>query len=885
MHRIGNERCGDKRYNGLMRIRLQRLSRHIQPVIDHALLGIAGLFGLALRAWKRFNDLDIPLSPLQWILLFYLAFGLAYATATPVFEAHDELWHFGFVQHLRETGELPIQIFDGRDTIFAQHGSQPPLYYALMAALTSPLNIDDVDEYRRLNPHVALNQPGSFGNKNLIIHDESHSLWRGTGLAVLVVRAAGLAMGAGVIALVYRISAYVAPQRPTVAFVAAALTGLNPMFIFVCASVNNDALSMLINAGVILLLQRLLRDGFRTRTSVAIGLLFALGCITKLTSLVLLPVLIGVALFAFYRARDRRAVFVFLLALVVSWLVIAGWWYLRNWQLYQEPFGMLTMANIAGPRGMTFSAIGLFDEFQQFRMSYWGVFGALNIQFTAVFYLLLDLALFFSAIGCAFLILQLLAISDFAYARYELTHILTLLGTVVILVAGVIYWNTLTRAANGRVLFPLIAAISPILALGLVESVWWIVFSLRPPNLEFVRAGDAVPKELLHETMLWQLRLLGIVAILAPFTVIAAQYQKPQPLTAVPDRALPVYAKYDDVALVAYERINRRYSPGDRVRVKLYWHVLEQSTRDKSVLLSLVDDKNQEIGHYASYPGAGKLQTSRWEAGAIYADEYLISIHTGASGRYPFDLQVEWADLKEAGSVLATNAEEQSIEPVLLDIGAVVSLRLQPTLSGYSVIPEDQQPNFDETIRLLQYLFDPELNELILNWQAEGTPAEDFTVFVHVLDEDGAIIAQADAAPRLPTGYWRWGESYSTYHLFDSDLPLLEHTVLIGWYVNDGVSYPKTEYRFDTEEGEEFRDAFVLPWEIHLENLRLTEEAAAAETSDAPESALAEATSIATESPPESSEFQVSPVAGKTAKARCRRLGPWDCPFRPARQH
>ncbi len=846
-----------------MRNRLQELTRYFQPVVDYAQLGVTELLRLALRAWKRFNDLDIPLSPLQWILLFYLAFGLAYATASPAFEAHDELWHFGFVQHLRETGELPIQIFDGRDAIYAQHGSQPPLYYAMMALLSSPFTIDDVDEYRRLNPHVALHQPASFGNKNLIIHDESHSLWRGTGLAVLIVRAAGLAMGAGVIALVYRISTYVAPQRPTVAFVAAALTGLNPMFIFVCASVNNDALSILINAGIVLLLQRLLRDGFRAGTSLAIGLLFALSCVTKLSALVLLPVLVGVAIFAFYRKRDSRGILVYLLSLLVLWLVIAGWWYLRNWQLYHEPFGMLTMANIAGPRGMTFSALGLFDEFQQFRMSYWGVFGALNIQFTSIFYLLLDLMLFFSVIGCAFLILQLLAISDFAYARYELTHILTLLGTVVLLIAGVIYWNTLTRSSNGRVLFPLIAAISPLLAVGLVESVWWIVFSLRPPNLEFVRAGDAVPKELLHETMLWQLRLLGIVAILAPFTVIAGQYQQPQPAAAVPATALPVYAQYDDVALIAYERINRRYSPGDKVRVKLYWQVLDQSTRDKSILLSLVDDKNQEIGHYVTYPGAGKLRTSRWESGAIYADEYLISIHTGASGRYPFDLRVEWADLAEAGSVRATNAEGESIAPVLLDIGAVVSLRVEPTLSGYNQIPEDQQPNFDESIRLLQYFFDPEFNELILNWRAEGTPAEDYTVFVHVLDQDGAIIAQADASPRLPTGYWRWGESYSTYHLFDTDLPLLEHTVLIGWYLNDGLSYPKTEYRFETEEGEEFRDAFTLPWDIHLENLRLTEEADATETSESAESTPSEATSTTTESAPESSDLHGAPTAGE----------------------
>lgn len=845
-----------------MRVRLQELLRLYLPLKDQALLGIAGLIRLLSGTWKWFNGLDIPLSPLQWILLFYLVFGLAYTTASPVFEAHDELWHFGYVQHLRETGELPIQIFDGRDTIFAQHGSQPPLYYALMAVLSSPFPIDDVDEYRLLNPHVAMNQPDSFGNKNLIIHDETHSLWRGTGLAVLLIRGVGLALGAVTIALTYRISTYIAPQRPTVAFVAAAITGLNPMFIFVSASVNNDALAIALNGGCMLLLLRCLRDGFNYKSSSGIALLFALGCITKLTSLVLLPVVVGVGLLVFHRRRDRRGLLVYLLALALFWLILAGWWYLRNWQLYDEPLGMITMANIAGPRGITFSPVGLFDEFQRFRMSYWGVFGALNIQFTAIFYLLLDLMLFFSVIGCVFLILQLLAISDFAYARYELVHILTLLSIMILLFIGVLYWNMLTRSSDGRVLFPLIAAISPILAVGLVEAVWWIVFSLRPPNLEFVRAGDAVPKELLHETMLWQLRVLAIVAVLAPFTVIAGQYSRPQALTAVPESARPVYAEYDDVALVAYERIDRRYSPGDRVRVKLYWQVLEQSARDKSILLTLVDDNEQDIGHYATYPGAGSLRTSRWKAGAIYADEYLVPIHGGASGRYPFDLQVEWADLREQGSVEATDAEGEGIEPVLLDIGAVVSLHMQASLTGFNEVPEDLQPNFDESIRLQQYLLDPELNEIVLNWRAEGTPVDNYAVFVHVLDEDGEIVAQADLPPRLPTRYWRWGESYSTYHSIDRDFPLLEHTVLVGWYINDGETYPKTEYRIETEEGDAFRDAFVLPWDLFVENVRLTEEAQATETGETPESSAPESTAIETELAPGLGEMQIAPDSG-----------------------
>ena len=777
--------------------------------------------------------------------------------ATPVFEANDEIWHFGYIQHLRDTGSLPVQEFDGVDTIYQQHGSQPPLYYALAALLTSPLDIDDADRYRLLNPHVTTDQPATFGNKNLTIRDAAHSMIRGAGLVVVILRMLGLALGAGTIVLVYKIGELVAPQRPTVAFVAAAITGLNPMFIFVSASVSNDTLAMALNAAVVLALLRMIRDGFRRPYIVAIALLFALSCLTKLTTLVLLPVLIGTALFVQRKSGDRRGLLAFLYLLAMAWLLIAGWWYLRNLQLYGEPFGIVMMSNIAGPRGLTFSAVDLFADFQQFRMSYWGLFGALNIQVTSLFYVLLDLMTFLSIVGLAFLILQLLAISDLAYARYELAHLVTLLSALALTWLGVVIWSTLTYAAEGRIVFPLISVVSPLLAVGLVEIVWWIVFSLRPPNLEFVRAGDAVPKELLHDTMLWQLRILGMVALFAPLTVIAAQYSAPQPVSEIPNKARQVYAEYGDVALVAYERVDRRYSTGDRVRLKLYWQVLQQSASDNSILLTLVDDNQQEIGRYSTFPGAGALRTTSWQPGAIYPDEYLIDIHPSAYGRYPFDLHVEWEDIASETRIAATDAEGAAIEPVLLDIGAVVTLRFQAAVSDFNEIPTEMQPKFDDAIILESFQLDLELNEIILNWKAETAPAENYTVFVHMLDEDGAILTQADGAPRLPTQYWRWGESYTTYHRFPAAFNMIDHQVIVGLYINDGLTYPRAEYTRtvtaeeleSTEEAEYgldradlietdpdldpqtlvladevdvYLDSFIIPWDIASEVIALT---------------------------------------------------------------
>lgn len=804
------------------------LQKHIVPLIQRLRAGLEWLIAGIFRVLRWANSLDLPLSHLQWILLFYVGFGTAYLLATPVFEANDEIWHFGVIRHLRATGSLPVQVFDGRDTIYQEHGSQPPLYYGLVAVLTLPLNMDDADDFGRLNPHVNSGEPDSFGNKNRIVRDGSQTLLRDTGLVVFIARVLGLALGAGTIVFVFKIGELIAPQRPTVALVAAAITGLNPMFIFVSASVNNDSLAMALNGALILLMLRTLRDGFSLRHTAAIALLFALTCLTKLTSLVLLPVLIGVALLAYRKTRDRRGLAIFVYLLALCWLLISGWWYVRNVQLYGEPFGVVTMANIAGPRGMEFDLVDLLAEFQSFRMSYWGVFGALNIQVTGIFYVLLDLMTFMSVIGLIFLVLQLLAISDFAYARYELAHLATMIGAMALLWFGVLYWSTLAGATEGSILFPLIAIVSPLLAVGFVEIVWWIMFSLRPPNLEFVRAGDAVPKELLHDTMLWQLRLLGIVALFAPFTVIASQYNAPQPLTELPENARPVYAEFGDVALIAYERIDRRYTTGDRVRLKLYWQVLRQSAEDNSVILTLVDDYRQPIGSYTTYPGAGSLRTSAWQTGAIYPDEYQISIGQAAYGRYPFDLRVEWENVLTADRFAATDAEGRLIEPVLLNAGAVVTVRYPAVITGFNEIDVDAQPIFDETIRLEGFQLEIDLNEIVLNWKTESIPDENFTVFVHVLDESGEIVTQADASPRLPTKYWRWGESYSTFHPLPPEYSMLDFQIIVGLYVNDGLSYPKAEYRKlvvdeeTQEETEEILDAYAIAWETASEVLALT---------------------------------------------------------------
>ncbi|MCA9911770.1 MAG: hypothetical protein KC496_00410, partial [Anaerolineae bacterium] len=255
----------------------ERLTKWLAQLVD--VVGRLVMRGITLlqRFWAWYRSIkwpEIPLTPLQWVLLFYAIFGILFLVSTPIFEASDERWHFGMVEHLAENNfQLPEQDLDdleaAQDTIYRQEASQPPLYYLTSALITLPFDLGDSDQYRIENPHAQTGNPLSWGNKNMFIHEGIEL--GGTALAVYILRALGLAMGAVTIWAVYHSAKIAAPHRPPVAIFAAVLTAFNPMFLFIAASVNNDNLVIMLNSLAIWLALLTMRDGFNTRRSLLIA--------------------------------------------------------------------------------------------------------------------------------------------------------------------------------------------------------------------------------------------------------------------------------------------------------------------------------------------------------------------------------------------------------------------------------------------------------------------------------------------------------------------------------------------------------------------------------------------------------------------------------------
>ncbi len=79
---------------------------------------------------------------------------------------------------------------------------------------------------------------------------------------------------------------------------------------------------------------------------------------------------------------------------------------------------------------------------------------------------------------------------------------------------------------------------------------------------------------------------------------------------------------------------------------------------------------------------------------------------------------------------------------------------------------------------------------LELDWRALTQPASDYTVFVHLVDPQGRIVAQNDLQPQgsfAPTSHWKEGKTVADKHglIPPANLPAGAYTLRVGLYRSD----------------------------------------------------------------------------------------------------
>ncbi len=667
-------------------------------------------------------------------------------SAGPIFEGPDEIEHYRFVRTMVDTGRLPDPAGQPRGQYH-----QAPLYYWLLAPvglLTDDADFALIDGHKNpYHPHL-IEIPGS-DNKNVYLHHRTEAFpYTGSGvaLAVHLMRLISVLIGAGTVLAGYAVFRELWPDRPERRLLALGVMAFWPQLLYLSSLINNDNLLFLFATLSLLLMLRILRHGPTPRRAVLLGLVLGAALLTKASANMLV---IAVAVFL---VLDRRAWrWVPLIALPV--LAVAGWWYIRNAILYQDPTGIQAMfqtwqSEVIRP-GTPALDVGLGRTPYAYR-SFWARFGHGAVGLPQPFYHALDVLLGAALVGAAGRGLLLFSRRERRPSNLQVRQTALTAAFVLTWVLSLIYGASIAWSGNqGRYLLPGIAAWAALLAYG------WL--SLIPARLSLPAAlGGPVAA--------------AAVAVVALFGFFLPAYRI-QPAPAAVEQ--PLAYRFGSIAeLTGISPATLRGRPGEVVEVTLVWRALAPAD---SELLAYLHSVGADVVRRDSHPATGNLLATEFEAGQAWAETYAIQIPRDAEPQRVYPLVAGLYDPLTDSALPAFAPDGGEMSPV---VGRVA-------VSGP---PQEVQPQYrlGDAIGLVDITIthDGSAGQLCVEWVALDEVPIDYQVFVHVLSA-GQIVAQHDGAPRgggYPTGAWAAGEVIADCYPLD-----LSAVHASGWQVGLGL--------------------------------------------------------------------------------------------------
>jgi hypothetical protein len=193
--------------------------------------------------------------------------------------------------------------------------------------------------------------------------------------------------------------------------------------------------------------------------------------------------------------------------------------------------------------------------------------------------------------------------------------------------------------------------------------------------------------------------------------------------------------------------------------------------RNYTLSIQVLGPDYHSYGGVNLYPGRGNFATSLWQVGDTFSESYWIPIASDAPAPGMGHIKV----------ALFIDDSTQEHLPVfgpqgqIADHSAVFGrIKIVPKERPEHVIENQAHYELGGKLALIGYEMTSPIEQkagldLRLYWQALSEIDEDYTVFVHWLDEEGQIRTQQDNQPRngtYPTGLWDEGEIVEDlYHL------------------------------------------------------------------------------------------------------------------------
>jgi 4-amino-4-deoxy-L-arabinose transferase-like glycosyltransferase len=709
------------------------------------------------------------------ILICFVALALVYGLVVPPFENLDEVEHFGVIRYISETGKLPVHGTPEAESYhYRQEASQPPLYYLASASLVRLLGLraDDAMDFWRFNPRVVCGHGGAnlYDNRAIFYHNPNREAfpWHGTMLMVHVLRVWSTLLQAITVIGTYALARLVFPKRQEIGLVAMTVVAFNPQFLLVASGINNDNMvTPLVTLGLYLLL-RIWQGGLSVQRVVILGVLTGLAGLSKLSGWGLLVLAGLVTLTMIVRTKEDRgrSIGIAILIPIVS-LLVAGWWFWRNWQLYSDPTALQPMLELVGTRGGS-PIQPLFETSLMFR-SFWGQIPC--AFYPPVFYAFYVVITVLSLGGLA---------SGWRRLRSAERRIAAILGVwFLVIVLSWIRWDAITPAPGGRLLFPALPAVALLMALG--------INGLTRKPLKF---GNGIVIGLLLLMAVWTAwQILPGFFTPPPRFPNADVIQPDHPLDATLGDSVRVLG-YDDVTL-------DDGSQEPALDVTLYWQTHTSMVEDYVMALQLVSPVPGDTTlrwNYNSWPGHGNYPTSAWQPGEVIVDRYRFRLPEADFSTRAWDMQVAFYQIE--------TGERLPVQIGGTDAGDRLSLTRLRVPGALPLCREEGQMTsevrFSDAVVLTHatVIPEPEGDRVELCWKALQPLAADYTVFVHLQDLSGVPIVTGDGPPMqgaFPTSMWRPGDVIlDVHHLMpESEGENQGKRIAVGLYKpEDGLRLP-----------------------------------------------------------------------------------------------
>jgi 4-amino-4-deoxy-L-arabinose transferase-like glycosyltransferase len=235
----------------------------------------------------------------------------------------------------------------------------------------------------------------------------------------------------------------------------------------------------------------------------------------------------------------------------------------------------------------------------------------------------------------------------------------------------------------------------------------------------------------------------------------------------------------DAVILAGYDRLPRSPQPGEALEISLYWEALRPLDREVHTFVHLLDAEGQVVAKSDRQPGGVYYPTTVWRTGERLRDDHTLAVPVDApEGAY--SLLVGMYAFSDDGTLQPLG------EPIIIgQVGVKGSASAEPVDIGQAV-----GVSFARQIELMGYEATQQEEDLAvaLHWRCLQPPNADYTVFVHLLDADGRVVAQHDSQPKggaYPTSVWDVGEVVEDVHVLSlpPDLVPGRYWLRVGLYL------------------------------------------------------------------------------------------------------